>query len=300
MAFETLKAMVDEFRTKYSLQEVAIPAPVAIADVPVAAGEPAGVMAADEDYLSYNEVSLPFEKHVTKPEAERPTHMMVKGPKAAKTKELLKALRIMALHKTMLGLDMMEKNQLDQARLSFEEALSIDGYCVPAYLHLGDYYRVTGRNEDAVEIWGRFAETMPHLSHYVFNRLEEVLYEIGSFDSVEGLYKTILELNPDNRRAAYALAAIYEKKGDLHGAIHLIQDILERYPDSLGARQHLVTYYYKLNDQRRAVQLALEIAALKGPQKRDVHRCADCGYESQTPFWKCPECHSWRGLNDVG
>ncbi|MCB0832910.1 MAG: hypothetical protein KDC45_05570, partial [Bacteroidetes bacterium] len=25
----------------------------------------------------------------------------------------------------------------------------------------------------------------------------------------------------------------------------------------------------------------------------------ECGYESPVPFWQCPECYAWRGLNDV-
>lgn len=294
-AFNALKSLVEEFKIKYQLQDVVLPVSPTLAPLPETKRESMPVSTAEDDYLSYNEVSMPYEKRAT----ESLTAASAAAPKNAKARELLKALRILALHKTMLGLDLMEKNRLDEARSSFEEALSIDGYCVPAYLYLGDYYRVTGRSEDAVEIWGKFAETMPDISHYVFNRLEDVLYELGSFDSIEGLYETILALNPDNRRAIYALAAIYEKRGDLNGAINLVQSILEKFPDSLGARQHLISYYHKLNDPRKAVQLALEISGLKGPQRRDMHKCTECGYESPVPFWQCPECYAWRGLNDV-
>lgn len=197
---------------------------------------------------------------------------------------------VLATYKALEGRRGLENKEYEAAKAHFDRALELDPQCIPAHLYLGDYYREIGEKDQALEIWGQFAENNPDKSFYTFSRLESVLYELRSFGAIEELYKMIADQDESNLRAKFALATIYEKKGDLAEAAAIVNDVLDKNPDSLAARQHLIKIYHRQGEQGKAIDLALEIARLKGPQKTEQYDCQKCAHTAREPFWICPKC----------
>lgn len=197
---------------------------------------------------------------------------------------------VLATYKALEGRRRLQNKEYEAARENFDRALELDPQCIPAHLYLGDYYREIGENDLALEIWGQFAESSPDKSFYTFSRLESVLYELRSFGAIEELYKMISDQDESNLRAKFALATIYEKKGDLQEAAAIVNDVLDKDPDSLAARQLLIKIYHRQGEQGKAIELALEIAGLRGPQKTEQYNCEKCPHTASEPFWICPKC----------
>ena len=197
-------------------------------------------------------------------------------------------IRLAAMYKALEGRDLLNEDQYDSARLSLDRSLELDRKCVPGWIYLGDFYCRTEQLDKALQVWGDFAETLPNEAHYVFNRVEDLLFRLGSFEAVEDLYRIIIEKAPDNRRAIYALANIYVKKGEYHKAIDIVSQIFERFPDSLAARQHLISYYHHLREVDHAMKYALEIANLKRSSEKDIYRNDYVDFEIDDIYYAIP------------
>lgn len=200
---------------------------------------------------------------------------------------------ILALYKVQAGLKLAEPGAEKEARIRFREAMKIDKKCTPAYLYLGDSYRKIQRNEDAVKIWYDFAGKNPKWAHLVFERLREVLFDLGRYGEIEDIYKQVIRKNPNTPNAYINLAELYKKQGDINQAIALCRKILETHSDSLHARYLLIQMLMANGNTEKALQ---EVLTLLNQQisEKPSWACSHCGYESDTPLWHCPKCSQWK------
>jgi len=204
----------------------------------------------------------------------------------------------LALYKVEEGLKLIKEGKEKEGRIRFRQALKWDNSCPPAYLYLGDSYMREGRKERALKVWKGFIEKVPHLSYLAFNRLREVLFDIGSFNEIEDIYKSILQRDPGNIDAMFALVNIYDSKGEIDKAIDYCYQILEKEPDSIKAKQYLVKLHYKKGAKEEALREAMRLIDEAWIERRDFV-CKRCGFSSKEPLWHCPQCGEWNSfLND--
>lgn len=198
----------------------------------------------------------------------------------------------LALYKVEAGLILVEQEKEHDARLRFRDAIKIDNKCAPAYLYLSDSYIRENRLSDAFKELKRFIEKAPQLSYLAFGRIKEILFETGDFGEIEHIYIELFQHNPDINSIRFALADIYERKGEIKKAIELCHEELEKHPDSELAKQYLVKYYARTNNVEKAVELSLELVddSLNEEMK---FTCNNCGFTDKRPYWHCPQCHAW-------
>jgi len=199
---------------------------------------------------------------------------------------------MLALYKVQEGLRLIRSGSEKEGRICFREAIKLDPTCTPAYLYLGDSYLREERHEDALEVLKNFIEKVPHQSYLAFERMKEALFQIRRFDQIQDYYISILERHPEVTEARFALAEIYEKKGELWKAIDLCQELLEKDPKSRMARQYLVRFFHKAGNDRKAIEEALKIFE-EDWERQASFTCKNCGYASKEPFWRCPQCDAW-------
>jgi lipopolysaccharide biosynthesis regulator YciM len=200
---------------------------------------------------------------------------------------------LLALYETQIGHQWAARKEYHKARQKYKDALRRDRGCVPAYLGLGDAYRQENRLKEAIDSWKELLANIPEKASLAFERLEKALYEQGHFGDVLGLYRDLLERDPNNLNALLALVNIYEKKGDVDEAIRTCKRALQVEPTSAAARQFLVKFYQLKGDQEKVLE---NLEALCGSSKVTTQRfvCRKCGYESGQPIWHCPQCGQWR------
>jgi len=200
--------------------------------------------------------------------------------------------KLLALYKTQKGLALVKEGNEKDGRIAYREALKLDETCVPAYLYLGDSYVSENRRADALTQLTTLTQKIPERAHLAFDRLRQLLFDMGNFSQLETIYQTIQTKNPDNSEVYLALAKLYEKKGDFREALELSLQSLEKQPDSIEARARIVKYYYRLGQKDKAIEHALSwFEQLDTEKNRFI--CGQCGYKSSEPLWYCPNCKNW-------
>jgi len=206
--------------------------------------------------------------------------------------EKTKSKHLLALYKVQTGLDLVDKEQEHDARLAFREAIKIDKKCISAYLYLGDSYRRCNRQNDAVKSWKELTENIPEKAYLVFDRLKEILFELGIYGEIEDIYQQIIKKDKNNIPTLIALVEFYKKQGQDDKAINLCNQVLAKEPQNAKANYLLITLLQNQRNNVEALQKALNY--LKSEQKQNQYfTCSECNYTSDKPLWLCPECHNW-------
>jgi len=199
---------------------------------------------------------------------------------------------ILALYKVQSGLSFTEQRAEREGRIRFREAIKLDKKCTPAYLYWGDSYRRVGRDEDAYRIWREFTTKNPEWAHLAFDRLREVLFDLGRYGEIEEIYEQVIRKKPKDPTVYLNLAELFKKQGRLDRAIEMCREVVSAHPDSPRGRYLLVQLVKQKGNGAAALEEALRILG-KEMEKKTSFRCAHCGFESQDPLWRCPQCHRW-------
>lgn len=202
---------------------------------------------------------------------------------------------ILALYKVNSGLKLINKGEERSGRIRFREAVKLDKQCRPAYICWGDSYRREGRYEDAFKIWREFCQKDPDSAYLVFDRLKEVLYDLGRYGDFESLLQQNIKKKPAHPSPYLNLIEMCQKQGRISEALDLCEQVIENHPDLTSCRLLQVQLLQQRNDTERAMQIAEETLQLE-LKKDAVYECAVCGYQTPEFIWHCPECKSWNSL----
>ncbi|OGC79895.1 MAG: hypothetical protein A2145_02435 [candidate division Zixibacteria bacterium RBG_16_40_9] len=203
---------------------------------------------------------------------------------------------ILAIYKVWEGNQKAELGEYHQARLAYKEALHYDETCVPAYIYLGDAYYQDRRLEEAVEFWKKLIEIKPEAGYLVFERLEKTMFEIGKYQEMAEIYHGILKENPKDVKTLYALANIYEKKGNVKAAIETLTDLLEIDSDYYPAMKNLMKLYKQNGLADKAFRVTYQLLDCL-PNRFETYTCNNCSFSATEPVWLCPQCRKINSFN---
>jgi lipopolysaccharide biosynthesis regulator YciM len=203
---------------------------------------------------------------------------------------------LLALYKVESGLKCIEEGRERDGRIKFREAIKLDKKCPPAYLYLSDSYIRENRYEDALTELEKFSSQAPQLSYLGFNRIKDILFHKGSFGEVENIFESLLQNNPEIESIRFSLADVYERKGELRRAINLCNDALERNPESQQAKRYLAKFLAQTGKSDEALRYALDLIESLMEEKDAQLSCKKCGFVSNEPKWRCPQCHEWNSF----
>jgi len=200
---------------------------------------------------------------------------------------------ILALYRVYTGLDLIKQNAEKEGRIRFREAIKLDKKCIPAYLYMGDSYRKEDRNEEALKIWKEFTLKNPDWAHLAFDRLKEVLFDLGHYGEIEEIYRQVISKKTNDSTVYLNLAELYRKEGRLDEAVETCRHATEIQPDSIPGRYLLSRLYRERGDETTALEQIFDIME-KELEKSAILRCSNCGFESGDPLWRCPQCNQWK------
>jgi lipopolysaccharide biosynthesis regulator YciM len=182
-----------------------------------------------------------------------------------------------------------EKGRARDARKTLIRALRHDPECASALLALG---RLEERAEDmgaAIRYWRQAATLSSELAPVALRNLERALYQRGTFNEIEAVYRDVLDSRPNDENAALALASFYRKQGRTGDALHLLEDYGHSNPGSVAGTVLLSSLYAARGDTDE-----LEEFLDRSERALDRHtpfRCSACGHESGEMRWHCPRCN---------
>ena len=199
---------------------------------------------------------------------------------------------LLACYKVEEGIQLTKKNHEHEGRICFREAIKLDDGCISAYLELADSYVREDRLDSAVTSLKRLLQKNSGYSAAVFNRLKDLLFDLGNFGEIENIYRQILEVNPDVADAHLGLAELYEKKGELRQAVQACDHALKIEPHRLETKALLVKLNAKLGRPELAAEIASDLAA-EIVKNIGRYTCVRCGFSKNDYFSHCPRCSAW-------
>jgi lipopolysaccharide biosynthesis regulator YciM len=203
---------------------------------------------------------------------------------------------VAAVYLALAGYAASEEGEHRRGRVLVRDALKVHAASPAAHLALGELYERDGRREDAVRAFKAFLDCAPELSGLVFPRLEKVLFDMGQYSEIAGIYKQVLAADSTNTDALLGLARYSDKKGDHQSALAYLARIIEADPGHLLARQLLVQIHRDQGSSDLAWRAA-EGYFTWLPAAKQEYRCSQCSEKTATPRWYCPNCHRFLTYN---
>ncbi|HEU4364798.1 MAG TPA: tetratricopeptide repeat protein [Candidatus Krumholzibacteria bacterium] len=182
-----------------------------------------------------------------------------------------------------------EKGRTRDARKTLIRALRHDPECASALLALG---RIEEKAEDmgaAIRYWRQAATLSADLAPVALRSLERALYQRGTFNEIEAVYRDVLDSRPGDEHAALALASFYRKQGRTGEALHLLEDYGHSHPGSVASTVLLSSLYASRGDTDELEEFLDR--SERALDRSTQFKCASCGHLSGEMRWHCPRCN---------
>ena len=159
------------------------------------------------------------------------------------------------------GHEAQQSGQLDQAIVSYQQAIESDAKCFEAYHKLGDIFQEQGKLNEAIGYYRKAIEIEPHF-YWSHVNLGTVLAKISRWDEAVTAYRCAIDINPNLSIAYHTLGDVLQSKTQLEAAICAYQKAIELEPNFYWSHVNLgCVYYQQLNFEeaiasyQRALQL---------------------------------------------
>jgi lipopolysaccharide biosynthesis regulator YciM len=226
--------------------------------------------------------------------AARSCHSLDRAEEAYEyLKELKKAggigNREIALYLTTVAEGENGKGRARDARKTLIRALRHDPECASALLALGRLEEKAGDMAAAIRYWRQAATLSSELAPVALRSLERALYQRGTFNDIETVYRDVLDSRPGDEHAALALASFYRKQGRTGDALHLLEDYGQSHPGSVASTVLLSSLYASRGDSDELEDFLDR--SERALERETQFRCGACGHMSGEMRWHCPRCN---------
>jgi tetratricopeptide (TPR) repeat protein len=154
-----------------------------------------------------------------------------------------------------------EKNDFENARRFYEQALMIDPSSATANLAMGVLYSKQGRQADAKDYYLKAIARDPR-SAQAYNNLGFWYDKAGDLETARTYFLKALEVNPDSPQAHNNLGMIYGKMGDYETAAREFEAALKINPKSARSYTNLGLVQYRMGKVREARENWLKALAI--------------------------------------
>ena len=144
--------------------------------------------------------------------------------------------RQMAEIQLRAGNDQLENGDNKKALQYFQNAIKLDPIFSTPYLHIGNIYKDESNLKKAVVNWEKYLINDENSDAKVYKEIESALFDLGRFGEVEQFYTRILNEKPNDKNALVKLANLLKDKGDVEGAIKLVDNAINQNNDLIPAR----------------------------------------------------------------
>jgi lipopolysaccharide biosynthesis regulator YciM len=186
-----------------------------------------------------------------------------------------KSQSILAFLENEIGLQALQKGELDEAARRFEAAIDADGTIVTAFIHLGDVQRRQADLPAAVSTWERAIDVAPDRAYLALDRLQEAYQELKQPFRFAELCQRLTRASPREWRARLALARHLNAEDRPHEAFELLLEGLEHNPHALAIHQAIWNTLSRLDLPRAMVARYIEVTR-QSVFYLDPHVCIRC------------------------
>jgi tetratricopeptide (TPR) repeat protein len=151
-----------------------------------------------------------------------------------------------------LGMDYLDRGELDQAIAEFQTAIQLDPKDAKAHYNLGLAYQQQDKLDEAAAAYQEAIGLDPDLAN-AHNNLGHIYYTQGRPEQAIAEYQEAIRINPDDDTAHYNLALSYYHQGLLDQAIAEYEETVRLNPDNADAYYNLGRAYYEQGKLDKAI-----------------------------------------------
>ncbi len=190
-----------------------------------------------------------------------------------------------------------EDEDLDQAQVAFEKALSVNPACIPALLGVSSCYRLKQKPEKAQKYLSKHRAAF---KEYLWLWIEESAHVANQIGHAEHFIKeTIqaLEQDPDDWRSRRVCAEFAMTLGMYEEASRLMAVCLELAPRVLIVHQSFWRLISRSPLAADVMKIYMGMVSDKMSFGRPYH-CSACEYHTDAIIWRCPSCDRLRTITE--
>lgn len=158
----------------------------------------------------------------------------------------------LAMYYANLGTILATQGKLDEAKEQYKRALAINPHDVLALFNLGRARYDQDEYMEARDLYERLVEVTPEdpIAWFQLGRVYEKLElrnvsDLHTIDAAIRAYRRVLELDPHNLEAAFALMEIFMNLRKADEAILVLETVVQNNPDEPLAYYNLISTYEK-------------------------------------------------------
>jgi lipopolysaccharide biosynthesis regulator YciM len=134
------------------------------------------------------------------------------------------------------GNDQLDIDENKKALKHFQNAIKLDPTFSTPYLHIGNIYENENNLKKAIINWEKYLINADTSDASIYKKIESALFDLGRFSEVEQFYSRILAEKPNDKNAIVKLSNLLKDKGDIEGAIELVDKAINQNNESISAR----------------------------------------------------------------
>ncbi len=193
-----------------------------------------------------------------------------------------------------LAQEQLSTNDVLAARQQLKKALSVNKYCIKAYMMLAELDMGQGDYRQAIVQLKRVAEYSPENISLILPLLLSCTQATDSYER----YRDYLQLLLHETGQVNILLAIVESlrcEGRDAEALTYLKDRTVNAPS-------LTALYELLSHREPDDELSLDVISVitrvieKMSQERVAYQCGQCGFSGSSLHWQCPSCKTWQSV----
>lgn len=145
-------------------------------------------------------------------------------------------IRQLAEIQLQAGNDQLDNGEDKKALQHFQNAVKLDPIFSKPYLHIGNIYEDENNLKKSIINWEKYLINKENGDTQIYKKIESALFDLGRFSEVEQFYSRILTEKPNDKNAIVKLSNLLKDKGDIEGAIKLVDNAINQNNDLISAR----------------------------------------------------------------
>lgn len=201
--------------------------------------------------------------------------------------------QVLAGLKYELGRQYMERDDRDQARRQFKDAIKLDKGFLPARIGFGETLIREGKLRQAAESWEKsYVKT----DNPIFlQRLEDLYLEMGEPGDMLRIYQQALAKRQHDPSLKLALGKLYYRLEMIDDAFELLAT-LEGIQDQSGDLLPMLASLHIRKGDTGTALIAMQEMIGRSHAGLPTLACRACRYETKAWSGRCPACGRWNSM----
>jgi len=161
------------------------------------------------------------------------------------------------------------KKQIGPAEEAYEKVISLDSKQKDVYLLLGGLYMQENKLDDALRVYQQLVRNFPgsYAGHFFIGK---IYVAKGDLKKAEKEFRHTIELNSDLEEPRFELLDLYKTMGKDKEFIRLYQEILEIDPQNIRAAMELGYYYHQKKKVSQAEKIFKDLGVRSDTEKEVI------------------------------